>query len=363
MSDQIPLKKRGDALGEFEPGDVVPVQFGGTGANNAVDARASLGLVNVASTGQYDDLLGKPTLFSGSYNDLSDKPAIPDDSSLVHRIGDEIINGLKTFLQALQVITTTAVTGLFRRTGQSKTGTTNSALQYEIAYTDGTVTTMYFGMASIDGNGYYAVGSSANLAAAATSWQRMNADGSIFFVTGRASDWNPRTNNTYSLGMSTVRWANVYAVNLDVSGSFNFTGDAAAKLAARTGLGVTALLPPNGQQAGFLDAPLKPQATGPYTLTLVDRGQVLVKETTGAVTYTIPTDAGAGWTSGHMIGVAATVAGASVVIQPASGVTLYMVGDTTLTSRSYTVGASGNAVLTRVGANKWQISGAGISPT
>jgi|GEM_PF-1042043 len=77
MSDQIPLKKRGDALGEFEAGDVVPVEFGGTGANNAVDARANLGLANVAATGQYADLLGKPTLFSGSYDDLTDKPSIP----------------------------------------------------------------------------------------------------------------------------------------------------------------------------------------------------------------------------------------------------------------------------------------------
>ena len=32
----------------------------------------------MATTGDYDDLLNKPTLFSGSYADLSNKPTIPD---------------------------------------------------------------------------------------------------------------------------------------------------------------------------------------------------------------------------------------------------------------------------------------------
>ena len=34
----------------------------------------SNGLATVARSGKYDDLIGKPTLFSGSYNDLTDKP-------------------------------------------------------------------------------------------------------------------------------------------------------------------------------------------------------------------------------------------------------------------------------------------------
>lgn len=34
---------------------------------------------------------------SGSYNDLSNKPTIPNDSSLVHKTGDEAIGGDKTF--------------------------------------------------------------------------------------------------------------------------------------------------------------------------------------------------------------------------------------------------------------------------
>lgn len=34
---------------------------------------------------------------SGSYDDLYDKPTIPDDSNLVHKTGNEIISGTKTF--------------------------------------------------------------------------------------------------------------------------------------------------------------------------------------------------------------------------------------------------------------------------
>lgn len=54
MADKTPLKARYDAggsvvaLGEFEPGDAVPISFGGTGASNAAGARASLGVDDAA---------------------------------------------------------------------------------------------------------------------------------------------------------------------------------------------------------------------------------------------------------------------------------------------------------------------------
>ena len=32
-------------------------------------------------SGDYDDLLNKPTLFSGNYNDLTNKPTIPSDTN------------------------------------------------------------------------------------------------------------------------------------------------------------------------------------------------------------------------------------------------------------------------------------------
>jgi hypothetical protein len=53
------------------------VSDGGTGADNAAQARANLGISGSAFSGDYNDLINKPSLFSGNYNDLTNKPAIP----------------------------------------------------------------------------------------------------------------------------------------------------------------------------------------------------------------------------------------------------------------------------------------------
>lgn len=41
---------------------ILPISEGGTGANNASDARKNLGLATVANTGSYNDLSNKPTI-------------------------------------------------------------------------------------------------------------------------------------------------------------------------------------------------------------------------------------------------------------------------------------------------------------
>lgn len=46
--------------------------------------------------------------FSGSYNDLTDKPTIPTDSNLVHKTGAETVAGTKSFTDAMQVSRTTS---------------------------------------------------------------------------------------------------------------------------------------------------------------------------------------------------------------------------------------------------------------
>lgn len=59
------------------PADPLPVANGGTGADNAVQACSNLGISKSALSGDYNDLTNKPKLFSGNYNDLTNKPAIP----------------------------------------------------------------------------------------------------------------------------------------------------------------------------------------------------------------------------------------------------------------------------------------------
>ncbi len=44
MSNQLPLKYNGLELEVFQSGDTIPVTAGGTGADNATDAKINLGL-------------------------------------------------------------------------------------------------------------------------------------------------------------------------------------------------------------------------------------------------------------------------------------------------------------------------------
>lgn len=57
-------------------------------------------------SGSYNDLLDKPTFAtvatSGSYNDLTDKPTIPDTTNLVTTNTDQTISGFKTFNSGLK---------------------------------------------------------------------------------------------------------------------------------------------------------------------------------------------------------------------------------------------------------------------
>ena len=59
------------------PADPLPVANGGTGAITVAQACSNLGISKSALSGDYNDLIDKPELFSGNYNDLTNKPAIP----------------------------------------------------------------------------------------------------------------------------------------------------------------------------------------------------------------------------------------------------------------------------------------------
>ena len=44
MNQTVPLKKRTEGLGEFEPNDVIPIEHGGTGASTLLEAQDQLGI-------------------------------------------------------------------------------------------------------------------------------------------------------------------------------------------------------------------------------------------------------------------------------------------------------------------------------
>lgn len=76
----------------------------------------SSNLSTVATTGSYNDLTDKPTLAtvatSGSYNDLTDKPTIPDTTNFVTTNTEQTITGAKTFQGGLITKNTTFGLGM-----------------------------------------------------------------------------------------------------------------------------------------------------------------------------------------------------------------------------------------------------------
>ncbi len=141
------------------------------------------------------------------------------DTAVVHKTGDETISGFKTFSEKPQVSTSSAATLGLRRTGQNAANNSNSAVQYEIAYTNGTSSSIYFGMAALSTVPYFAVGSNPNLSSSTYSWMRMGEANTIIFNLGRCAQWQPLTTNTYSLGAADALWTQVYAANAAINTS------------------------------------------------------------------------------------------------------------------------------------------------
>lgn len=63
--------------GEFQPVTCMPAGVAWLGYTTVDQQKAHLAYANVASTGDYNDLVGKPVLFDGNYDNLSNKPTIP----------------------------------------------------------------------------------------------------------------------------------------------------------------------------------------------------------------------------------------------------------------------------------------------
>lgn len=82
-----------------------------------------------------------------------------------------------------------------------------------------------------------------------------------------------------------------------------------------------------------------------------DRGGAVVKDDTSAPTYTIPTDATAGWNGNHAILVSNDGASGSVTVSPAGGVTLL----NGTTSGSLTLAPGESRTIWRVRANRWRV--------
>jgi hypothetical protein len=105
--------------------------------------------------------------------------------------------------------------------------------------------------------------------------------------------------------------------------------------------------------------PQNPQSTD-YTLQLTDAGKHIYYTQSSNTTLYIPTTSNVAFANGSTIMIVSrTSSGANVTVLPNTGVTMYLAGNTTSTSRNVTT--YGMATLIQVEANTWFINGTGVS--
>ena len=96
-----------------------------TDLQNALDQKANISnLSDVAISGDYDDLIDKPTLFSGDYNDLTNKPTIPVVPTNVSAFTND-----SGYITSASLPTKTS--DLTNDSGFVTSNTTNSTLTYD----------------------------------------------------------------------------------------------------------------------------------------------------------------------------------------------------------------------------------------
>jgi len=112
----------------------------------------------------------------------------------------------------------------------------------------------------------------------------------------------------------------------------------------------------NGFAIGYLSIPQV--AAGNATLALTDAGKHYYSTSAGDFTLTIPTNANVAFDTGTAISIVVQSVG-NILVNAASGVTLYMAGNSTAGNR--VVSTYGMATLMKVASDTWFINGTGVA--
>lgn len=142
---------------------------------------------------------------------------------------------------------------------------------------------------------------------------------------------------------STTTGALVVSGGIGVTGNVNISGNIQANV--------------NGYSIGYSEIPQISFAAN-TTLALTDSSKHYYSTSASVLGLTVPTNANVAFNIGTVITVVNAGTGA-IKVQPASGVTLYMGGNSTSTTR--TIASYGVGTLMKVATNSWFINGAGVS--
>jgi hypothetical protein len=103
--------------------------------------------------------------------------------------------------------------------------------------------------------------------------------------------------------------------------------------------------------------------TGTYTLQLSDQGKHIYSTPSSNVAIILPNNGTVSWNIGTSILIVLNATAPTTInLQPATGVTMYLAGNTTSPTRAYAnIASYGVASLLNVAANTWFLNGAGVS--
>jgi hypothetical protein len=141
---------------------------------------------------------------------------------------------------------------------------------------------------------------------------------------------------------TTTNGALIVTGGTGISGNLNVGGNIAGNTA--------------GFAIGYRDIPQV--AASNTTLGATDGGKHYYSTTAGNLTLTIPNNATTSFATGTAISIVVQAAG-NILVNAASGVTLYVAGNSTAANR--VVGAYGMATLMKVASDTWFINGTGVS--
>jgi hypothetical protein len=142
----------------------------------------------------------------------------------------------------------------------------------------------------------------------------------------------------YNATSKEVTYGNTISVAGNISTAGNITGNT------------------NGFAIGYLNIPQVSASNA--TFALADAGKHYYSTTAGNLTLTIPTNANVAFATGTAISIVVQAAG-NVLVNAASGVTLYMGGNATAGNR--VVSTYGMATLMKVASDTWFINGTGVA--
>jgi hypothetical protein len=136
--------------------------------------------------------------------------------------------------------------------------------------------------------------------------------------------------------------ANISNTGVAVTGNLSVSGNISGNTA--------------GFAIGYRDVPQV--AASNTTLAATDGGKHYYSTTAGNFTLTIPNNSTTSFATGTAISIVVQAAG-NILVNAASGVTLYLAGNSTAANR--VVGAYGMATLMKVASDTWFINGTGVS--